>query len=204
MIKEEMTMWAGQTDILPESLKPGRNAYLSRIQELETSGRKLDMAGDMRNPIQNPGMPEAVEPRTMEKETVCLDCCKEDRQMVVVPGRTGDLAAEIYYVTAYGEYCVKPHRRMTVFLESGQPLGEGREYYLPRGMRIYLENRDNSFGKAYYEGKFEDPLPCLLPLFDRITRIKAAQDKAPGICPGCGKPLKPGAAFCGQCGYKVK
>ncbi len=171
LIKEEMTMWAGQTDILPESLKPGRNAYLSRIQELETSGRKLDMAGDMRNPIQNPGMPEAVEPRTMEKETVCLDfhgaitgekgiyaaktflmedrvpvyCCKEDRQMVVVPGRTGDLAAEIYYVTAYGEYCVKPHRRMTVFLESGQPLGEGREYYLPRGMRIYLENRDNSF-----------------------------------------------------------
>lgn len=129
------------------------------------------MKEEMGNPIQNPGMPEAVEPRTMEKETVCLDfhgaitgekgiyaaktflmedrvpvyCCKEDRQMVVVPGRTGDLAAEIYYVTAYGEYCVKPHRRMTVFLESGQPLGEGREYYLPRGMRIYLENRDNSF-----------------------------------------------------------
>ena len=129
------------------------------------------MKEEMTNPIQNPGIPEAVEPRTMEKETVCLDfhgaitgekgiyaaktflmedrvpvyCCKEDRQMVVVPGRTGDLAAEIYYVTAYGEYCVKPHRRMTVFLESGQPLGEGREYYLPRGMRIYLENRDNSF-----------------------------------------------------------
>ena len=79
------------------------------------------------------------------EDRVPVYCCKEDRQMVVVPGRTGDLAAEIYYVTAYGEYCVKPHRRMTVFLESGQPLGEGREYYLPRGMRIYLENRDNSF-----------------------------------------------------------
>ena len=31
------------------------------------------MKEEMGNPIQNPGMPEAVEPRTMEKETVCLD-----------------------------------------------------------------------------------------------------------------------------------
>lgn len=72
------------------------------------------------------------------------------------------------------------------------------------GGPLELERAYMELGKAYYEGKFEDPLPCLLPLFDRITRIKAAQDKAPGICPGCGKPLKPGAAFCGQCGYKVK
>lgn len=27
-------------------------------------------------------------------------------------------------------------------------------------------------GQAYYEGGFEDPLPQLLPLFDKITRIK--------------------------------
>ena len=27
-------------------------------------------------------------------------------------------------------------------------------------------------GQAYYEGGFEDPLPQLLLLFDKITRIK--------------------------------
>ena len=29
-------------------------------------------------------------------------------------------------------------------------------------------------GKAYYEGAFEDPLPELLPLFDKITELKAS------------------------------
>ncbi len=34
--------------------------------------------------------------------------------------------------------------------------------------QAYLE-----LGKAYYEGGFEDPLPELLPLFDRITRLRS-------------------------------
>lgn len=69
---------------------------------------------------------------------------------------------------------------------------------------LELERAYMELGKAYYEGKFEDPLPALLPLFDRITRIKEAGAAAPGMCPGCGNPLKPEAAFCGQCGYKVR
>lgn len=32
--------------------------------------------------------------------------------------------------------------------------------------RLYME-----LGKAYYEGAFEDPLPQLLPLFDKISEI---------------------------------
>lgn len=67
-----------------------------------------------------------------------------------------------------------------------------------------LERAYTELGKAYYEGKFEDPLPNLLPLFDRITRIKAEQGTEPGVCPSCKGKLKPGALFCGQCGYKVK
>ena len=60
-----------------------------------------------------------------------------------------------------------------------------------------LEQAYMELGKQYYEGRFEDPLPELLPLFDRITRIL-------NTCPGCGSAIKPGAAFCGKCGRKVK
>ena len=35
-----------------------------------------------------------------------------------------------------------------------------------------LEQAYTELGKAYYEGGFEDPLPQLLPLFDRITSLK--------------------------------
>ena len=35
-----------------------------------------------------------------------------------------------------------------------------------------LENLYTKLGKAYYEGRFEDPLPELLPLFDAITELK--------------------------------
>ena len=68
----------------------------------------------------------------------------------------------------------------------------------------YLE-----LGKEYYEGGFEDPLPQLLSLFDRITRLKRAIEEVEdtqadtGICPGCGAVLEPGAVFCGGCGRKI-
>ncbi|MCI8796497.1 MAG: zinc ribbon domain-containing protein [Dorea sp.] len=67
-----------------------------------------------------------------------------------------------------------------------------------------LEQTYMELGRAYYEGRFEDPLPELLPLFDRITRLRNEQEITAGICPGCGNQLKPGAAFCGKCGVRLK
>ena len=64
--------------------------------------------------------------------------------------------------------------------------------------KIYAE-----LGKVYYEGKFEDPLPELLPFFDEITKLKNLV-KAPQKCPQCGNILKKEAVFCGKCGYKVR
>lgn len=53
----------------------------------------------------------------------------------------GDTAvAAVYYAEEYAEYCIRPLRRMSVFLESGQPLGKDRIYYIPRGMRIQVWN----------------------------------------------------------------
>lgn len=65
--------------------------------------------------------------------------------MEVYPHRTAESIVSLYYIPEYQEYCVKPLRHGSVFLESGQPLGENRCYYLPRGMNIYLLQSDYSF-----------------------------------------------------------
>lgn len=73
--------------------------------------------------------------------------------------------------------------------------------------KYVLDNKLEKFyaklGKAYYEGKFEDPLPELLPFFDEITKLKNSV-KDPQKCPQCGNILKKEAVFCGKCGYKVR
>lgn len=48
--------------------------------------------------------------------------------------------AKIYYDTNYGEYVVIPEKKCCVHLESGQPLGKDRVYYLPRAMKIVIKN----------------------------------------------------------------
>lgn len=79
--------------------------------------------------------------------------CQEDRMLLLrkdVPeGPAAETSlAEICYVAEYREYRVKPMRRQAVFLKSGQPLGAGREYYLPRGMKVYIEDRNQTFTLA--------------------------------------------------------
>lgn len=61
-------------------------------------------------------------------------------------------------------------------------------------------------GKAYYEGRFEDPLPQLLPLFDQITRLKKdnqEEGKMGKICSKCGMKMDSDSVFCGSCGCRL-
>ena len=94
-----------------------------------------------------------------------------------------------------------------------------------------LEQAYTELGKAYYEGGFEDPLPQLLPLFDRITSLKNRLEQeaapapqpepvppvpeevqpAPAFRPGqprfciyCGSRLEPGDLFCSNCGHRIR
>ena len=69
--------------------------------------------------------------------------------------------------------------------------------------QLYME-----LGKAYYEGAFEDPLPQLLPLFDKITKITKKSETGKEkervhMCPFCGDILEEDAVFCGNCGRKI-
>lgn len=59
-------------------------------------------------------------------------------QSFVSGEQEGEILAEVYYVREYGEYCVTPKERGACFLESGQPLGAGRHYYLRRGTKLCL------------------------------------------------------------------
>ncbi len=76
------------------------------------------------------------------------------------------------------------------------PEKENREASLER---LYAE-----LGKAYYEGGFEDPLPQLLPLFEKITSLRKEMERGPARCPQCGSELREDAVFCGQCGYRIR
>lgn len=71
---------------------------------------------------------------------------------------------------------------------------------------LKLEDLYRQLGKAYYEGRFEDPLPELLGLFDQITRIRNKQQEKVErmFCPNCGREMKQKINFCGNCGYKLK
>ena len=76
-----------------------------------------------------------------------------------------------------------------------------------------LDELYRKLGKAYYEGAFEDPLPQLLPLFDKITKIiglsaggvQQKRDDVPAqrYCPSCGKLIDGQDRFCGGCGYDL-
>lgn len=70
-----------------------------------------------------------------------------------------------------------------------------------------LEQAYMELGKAYYEGAFEDPLPQLLPLFEKINMIKnnmSGKKQTENKCPHCGKPIVAGDMFCGNCGEKIR
>lgn len=79
-----------------------------------------------------------------------------------------------------------------------------------------LDQLYRELGQAYYEGGFEDPLPQLLPLFERITSLVKQQEKtsteensitedrqAMPVCAKCGAQLPANAVFCGACGSPV-
>lgn len=67
-----------------------------------------------------------------------------------------------------------------------------------------LEQAYMELGKAYYEGRFEDPLPELLPLFDQITSLLNRNVQGGYRCPNCGKEVLADDVFCGNCGAKLR
>lgn len=72
----------------------------------------------------------------------------EDGTIYLSEERMPGALASIYYVDQYQEYCVTPERKLHTYLESGQLLGAGRDYYLARGKVIYFDSENNRFQLA--------------------------------------------------------
>lgn len=82
----------------------------------------------------------------LEKTRVFL--LEDQCEIVVSKYEDTNALAAIYYVSEYQEYCVEVRAARSIYLKSGQPLGKGRTYYLPRGMEIYVKSEENMFGLA--------------------------------------------------------
>lgn len=150
--------------IMPESFHATRNPwhssrensgrgkmYLERIRQLEDERK-----GQNQNPVDPLSYKDfegAIVGKNgiyknkayLLKERVPVYFCKEGMRAFVSQKKMGTVLAILYYVLEYQEYCVIPEENGTVYLESGQPLGGKREYYLPRGIEIYLEDKNQMF-----------------------------------------------------------
>lgn len=82
---------------------------------------------------------------------------EEKQQVFFAAGREGihivkeqqdGAVAGVYYISEYEEYCMNVYEKKTCFLASGQPLGKGREYYLPRGTEVYIGEGETAFELA--------------------------------------------------------
>ena len=73
---------------------------------------------------------------------------EDDGNIVTSRYEDEQAVAEIYFADGYQEYCVKPMEKKCIYLESGQPLGAGRIYYLPRGTEVYVKDKKNLFELA--------------------------------------------------------
>ena len=79
------------------------------------------------------------------KETAEIYFLWADGCAVLSPYESPQALASVRFEQERAQYCIEPFEVKTMFLESGQPLGKGRQYYVPRGTRIYLKNNENVF-----------------------------------------------------------
>lgn len=153
-------------EILPENFNHRRNPwehrqdltaqvrredYLNRINELEQEKERREMYQEIAHEKQEAmshfqGALKGLDGIYQKKvypleERRPVYFVSDGTQMFVTEEKQKELLAELYYIGAYGEYCVTPAKRQACFLESGQPLGAGRHYYLRRGTRICLEGQ---------------------------------------------------------------
>lgn len=78
-------------------------------------------------------------------EKVQIYFAKAGTDVYIAPERGEDAVAGVYYVEEYEEYCVEPYEKNSFFLLSGQPLGAGRCYHLPRGIEVYIGDKCHAF-----------------------------------------------------------
>lgn len=152
-------------DIMPESLSdrtnpwdaprdPKKQAYLDRIGQLE---REREAAKKNAPPVREQaagadfhgvigGRSGRYESKVYPlQERVQVFISRDGSEVYIATVKSADAAAGVYYVGEYEEYCVEPYEKNSFFLMSGQPLGSGRCYHLPRGTEVYIGDKSHAF-----------------------------------------------------------
>ena len=81
----------------------------------------------------------------LEKEERVSLGTEEDDDIFIMGAVEKRSCCLISYDWEQEEYWVQPLDRMTVFLESGQPLGQDRTYCIPRGKAVIIDDEKNQF-----------------------------------------------------------
>lgn len=149
-----------RTDILPESFHSNENPWSSK-HNIETQEKmylaqiqKINREEQRQQKVTNEE--SFYEKRVVTKGKDCLNLSSlgekkksyfinRNNQIRLVDTSSAECMASVYFLSEKQEYCLMPYEYRTVFLDSGQPLGKGREYHLKKGVEIYVCSRENMF-----------------------------------------------------------
>ena len=167
LLKARQIPQTGVYDILPEGFHQKKNPwetqgrqshpvteqdYLNQIQSLEKEKQKQqaweqNLLSNYQGALRGKSGIFIGKVFLME-ERVPVYFVWDGQQVSVAGQQSEEVLAEVFYLPVYGEYCVTPKERCCCFLESGQPLGKERHYYLSRGTVLYLKDPRMKFELA--------------------------------------------------------
>lgn len=140
--KKKKEMWI-EREVFPDDI-PQRNNYATGKDVVKSLNEEKEYFGAI------VGLMGMYTAKAYELKKLELVNVAETGNLIVVQKESDAMGglAQIYYIPQYSEYCVRPLQKLSVFMESGQPLGNVREYYLPRKTKIYFRNKSNLFELA--------------------------------------------------------
>lgn len=123
----------------------GKSAVLNKIDELER-------AGAVKKPISFYGVIAGLSGRYLNQafalrqgESVRFGGAETNSDVILNNQELNGCQCIAGYDSTFQEYWLQPNVQAGVFLASGQPLGAGRVYYLPRGTVFYIKTNKDVF-----------------------------------------------------------
>lgn len=126
-----------------ETHPAGKSAFLNKIDELERAEKKQVLFYGVIAGRSGWYLNKAFALR--QGESVRFGSSDDRCDVILNNEELKGCQCVIGYDSTYQEYWLQPNDRAGVYLASGQPLGPGRVYYLPRGTVFYIKTNKDVF-----------------------------------------------------------
>ncbi|MGL6201965.1 MAG: hypothetical protein ACRC3H_23850 [Lachnospiraceae bacterium] len=126
-----------------DSHTAGKSVFLNKIDELERAEKKQAPFYGVITGRSGRYLNKAFALR--QGESVRFGSGEAKCDIILNNEELKDCQCVIGYDSTYQEYWLQPNVRTSVYLASGQPLGPGRVYYLPRGTVFYIKTNKDVF-----------------------------------------------------------